>query len=96
MQKSLFSVLVLLSVLFLAAGGVAAHGGDGDAGHTDAPGNETAAGWGAWMEQHMTEHMGVDAAAWMQERMGMTFAEMGEHMAAGEGGSMMGGMGCHE
>ena len=93
MRKFTVIALALLGVVLVATGGVVAHG-NGDSNHTDAPENGTAAEWGAWMEQHMTEHMGADAAKQMQERMGMTFEEMGEHMASGESGSMMGGMGC--
>ena len=97
MKNAGLGVLAVLVVLLVAVGGVTAHGNSDDGGH-DAPVNGTAAEWGAWMEQHMTEHMGADAAKRMQERMGMTFEEMGEHMASNENGSMMGGMGemgCH-
>lgn len=90
--------LALLGVVLVATGGVVAHGNGDDNGGHDEPVNGTAAEWGTWMEQHMTEHMGADAAKRMQERMGMTFEEMGEHMASKENGSMMGGMGgmgCH-
>lgn len=87
------TVLAVLAVLLLTAGGVAAHDNDENTtGHDDAPVNGSAADWAAWMEQHM----GADAAAQMQERMGMSYEEMGEHMASHENGSMMGGgMGCH-
>lgn len=84
--------LAVLGVVLVATGGVVAHGNGGSE-HADAPENGTAAEWGAWMERHITEHMGADAAARMQEWMGMSYEEMGEHMAAG--GSTMGGMGCH-
>lgn len=87
------TALAVLAVLLLAAGGVAAHGnGENTTGHDDAPATGSAADWAAWMEQHMTEQMGADAAAQMQERMGMSYEEMGEHMAAHQNGSMMDGM----
>jgi hypothetical protein len=94
MRKFTVIALALLGVLLVATGGVVAHG-NGASTHTDAPDNGTAAEWGTWMEQHMTDHMGADAAKQMQERMGMSYEEMGEHMASGENGSMKGGMGCH-
>lgn len=94
MRKFTVIALALLGVLLVATGGVVAHG-TGDSDHTDASENSTAAEWGAWMEQHMTEHMGADAAAQMQERMGMIYEEMGEHMMSEESGSMQDGMGCH-
>lgn len=95
MQKPIIGVLTVLAVLLLAVGGVAAHGDDSSSGHDDAP-VDGAVEWGAWMEQHMAEHMGADAAKWMQERMGTSYEEMSEHMASREGGSMMSsGMGCH-
>lgn len=89
--------IIAVLVLLVAVGGVTAHGNSDDDGH-DAPVNGTAAEWGAWMEQHMTEHMGADAATRMQERMGMSYEEMGAHMTTGGNGTMMGGMGgmgCH-
>ena len=94
MRKFTVIALALLGVLLVATGVVVAHG-NGDSNHTDAPGNGTAAEWGAWMEQHMTDHMGADAAKQMQEQMGMSYEEMGEHMASGENGPLKGGMGCH-
>lgn len=100
--------LTVLVVLLLAAGGVAAHGNDtSTTGHDDARVNGSAADWAAWMEQHMIEHLGADAAAQMQEQMGMSYQKMGEHMASHQHGSMtngsrdgmmgggMSGMGCH-
>lgn len=94
MRKFTVIVLALLGVLLVATGGVVAHG-NGDSNHTNASENGTTAERGAWMEQHMTDHMGTDAANQMQEQMGMTFEEMSEHMASGEAASMKGGMGCH-
>lgn len=97
MKHAGIGVLALVVVLLLTVGAVTAHGNGGDGDH-DAPVDGTAAEWGAWMEQHMAEHMGVDAAKRMQERMGMSYTEMGEHMTDGGNGTMMGGMGgmgCH-
>lgn len=97
MRTFTFTVLAVLTALLLTAGAVTAHDDDGETtGHDDAPVNGSAADWAAWMEQHMTEHMGADAAAQMQEQMGMSYEEMGEHMASHQNSSMMGGgMGCH-
>ena len=93
MRKSTLTVLAVVAILLLTAGGVTAHDNDGNTtGHDVAPGNESAADWATWMEQHMIEHMGADAAVQMQEQMGMSYEEMGEHMAAHHDGSMMDGM----
>lgn len=81
----------MVAALMLTAGAVAAQGNNTTDGHDDAPDNGTAAEWGAWMEQHMTEHMGDDDAERMQERMGMSYEEMGERMASHQNGSMMDG-----
>ena len=105
MRTFTLTVLAVFAVLLLAAGGVAAHGNNKDTtGHDDVPVNGSAADWIVWMEQHTTEHMGADAAAQMQERMGMNYQKMGEHMASHRDGSTMNGqtmggsmsgMGCH-
>ena len=93
MRNSTLTVLAVAAILLLAAGGVTAHDNDGNTtGHDDAPVNGSAADWAAWMEQHMTEHVGADAATQMQDRMGMNYEEMGEHMAARHDDSMMDGM----
>ena len=92
MRNFTLTVLAAIAVLLLAVGGVAAHGSDTASDHDDVPENASAAEWAAWMEQHMTEHMGVDAAAQMQDRMGMSYEQMGEHMASHQNGSMMDGM----
>ena len=103
------TVLAAFVVLMLAVGGVAAHGSNGTASDQDpVPENASADEWGTWMEQHMTEHMGADSATQMQDRMGMSYEEMGEYMASHQNGSMMNGgmmggmmhggmsgMGCH-
>ena len=86
MRTFTLAVLAGFVILLFAAGGVAAHdNGRNTTGHDDAPTNGTAADWAAWMEQHM----GADAAAQMQEQMGMSYEEMGEHMASHQNGSMM-------
>ena len=54
------------------------------------------------MEQQMSEYMSADTVAQMQERMGMSYGEMGEHMTAQQNDSAMDemmdrgmpGMGC--
>ena len=86
-------VLAVLAVLLLTAGAVATYDNEANTtGHDDVPMNGSAVDWAAWMEQHMIEHMGTDAAAQMQEWMGMSYEEMGEYMAAHHDGSMMDGM----
>ena len=93
MRNSLLSVLAVLAVLLLAVGGVAAYGhNESTSAHASAPSNGSPAEWTTWMEQHMTEQMGADAAAQMQDRMGMSYEEMGEYMASHRNGSMMDGM----
>lgn len=93
MQDFTRTVLAALAILLLAVGGVAAHGtSDTTSDHDNVPENASAAEWATWMEEHMTEHMGADAAARMQDRMGMSYEEMGEHMASHRNGSMMDGM----
>ena len=89
-MRTLSIVLAALMVLLLAVGGVTAHED-----HGDTPVNESTGDWATWMEQHMTEYMGAEAAEWMQEWMGMSYEEMGAHMGSHQGSSMMGGMGCH-
>ena len=93
MRNFTLTITAVLAVLLLAVGGVTAHGtNSSNPGHDDAPQNGTAAEWATWMEQHMTEHMGADAATEMQDRMGMSYEEMSEHMASHQNGSMMNGM----
>lgn len=95
------AALAIFTALLLIAGGAVAHGDDADHDHDDAPIDGTVEEWADWMEEHMTEHMGEDAAKQMQDRMGMSYEEVGqmmEGMMDGDGG-MMGengsGMGCH-
>ena len=93
MRNFTLTISAVLVVFLLAVGGVAAHGTTSSGpGHDDGPENGTAAEWATWMEQHMTGHMGADAAAKMQDQMGMSYEEMGEHMASHQNGSMMDGM----
>ena len=92
MRNVTLTVLAALAILLLAVGGVAAHGSNDTASdHDRVPENASAAEWATWMEQRMTEQMGADAAAQMQDRMGMSYEEMGEHMASRQDGSMMDG-----
>jgi hypothetical protein len=92
MRNSLLGVLAVLAVLLLAVGGVAAYGhNESTSAHANAPANGSAAEWVTWMEQYMTEQMGADAAAQMQDRMGMSYEEMGEYMASHRNSSMMNG-----
>lgn len=92
MRNFTLTVLAFLTVLLLAVGGVAAHGSNDTASnHERVPENASAAEWGAWMEQHMTEHMGAGAAAQMREQMGMSYEEMGEHMTSNRNGSTTNG-----
>ena len=103
MRNVTIGLIVMVAALMLTAGAVAAQGNNTTDGHDEAPVNGTAAEWGAWMEQHMTEHMGADATERMQERMGMSYEQMGYMMKAmmgndGMSGMMDGngsGMGCH-
>jgi hypothetical protein len=97
MRNVTLAVLTVLVVLLLAAGGVAASGSNATTSnntasdHTRVSENASGAEWATWMKQHMTEHMGANATAQMQERMGMSYKEMGEHMASRQNGSMMNG-----
>ena len=103
MRKLTIGLVVMLATLLLTAGAVAAQGNNTTDSHDDAPVNGTAAEWGDWMEQHMTDHMGADATERMQERMGMSYEQMGYMMKGmmdndGMGNMMNGtgsGMGCH-
>ena len=104
MRNFTLTVLAALAVLMLAVGGVTAHGSNDTASDQDAvPENASVDEWAIWMEQHMTERMGADAAAQMQDRMGMSYEQMGYMMKGmmnndGMGNMMNGtgsGMGCH-
>lgn len=107
MRITTLSVLMGLVLLVLATGtgAVTAHenGENTDHSHDGMPTNGTAADWATWMEQRMTDHMGPQAADRMQDRMGMTYEEMGAHMTGMMNGQMTGSMmdenssagGCH-
>nr|WP_323849377.1 hypothetical protein [Haloferax marinisediminis] len=92
--------LVLVGLVFTAPV-VSAHGPSQPTDHTP-PYGGTAEEWTAWMEAHMTQHMGPGAVEWMESHMGVTVEEMGQHMAedhargpwmAGRGGGGMYGQG---
>ena len=102
MRNAILVVLAVLAVSALAVSGAAAHGSnETDTSHKDVPDDDSTDSWATWMEQHMIEHMGEERAAQMEERMPMTYEEMGQHMAShddsSDGGMMdgMSGMGCH-
>ena len=78
-------LLVALAIIGLAfaAPVVSAHGNETTA--DDAPPYDgTADDWAAWMEAHMTEHMGPGAVEWMEAHMGVTVDEMAQDMADGD------------
>lgn len=102
MRNATLAAVAVLAVLALAVGGAAAHGSDEtDDSHGDVSEDDSADAWANWMEQQMVEHVGEETAARMEQRMPMTYEEMGQHMAShdhGSGEGMMGGssgMGCH-
>jgi hypothetical protein len=75
-------LLVALAIVGLAfvPGLVGAHGNETAA--DDAPPYEgTTDDWAAWMETHMTEHMGPGSVDWMESHMDVTGDEMGRDMA---------------
>lgn len=76
---TLLLVALALGGLAVAAPAVSAHDDD------PVQGNETAAhgnvsDWAAWMEAHMTGHMGADAVEEMESHMGGTIDEMASHV----------------
>lgn len=75
-------LVVVLAVVGLVsiAPAVSAHGAGPTADDTP-PYGGTADEWTAWMEAHMTQHMGPGAVEWMESHMGVTVEEMGEYMA---------------
>ncbi|WP_458208643.1 hypothetical protein [Haladaptatus sp. NG-SE-30] len=82
-------VALALVGLALAAPAVSAH--DNETTADDAPPYDgNAAGWAAWMEAQMTDHMGPGSVEWMETHMGMTIDEMAQDMA--DGGHNNGGM----
>ena len=92
-------LLVALAIVGLAfaASVVSAHGDD-PTGEDTPPYDRTAAEWAAWMEVHMTEHMGPGAVEWMESHMGVTVEEMAQDMVDddyGHGNGVHGqGHGC--
>ncbi|SNZ03690.1 hypothetical protein SAMN06269185_0344 [Natronoarchaeum philippinense] len=77
-------LLVALAIVgfAFAAPVVSAHGTNTTA--DDAPPydrNATADDWAAWMEGHMTDHMGPSSVEWMESHMGVTVDEMAQDMA---------------
>jgi hypothetical protein len=75
-------LLVVLAIVGLAftAPLVSAHGTDTAA--DDAPPYDgTADDRAAWMEAHMTEHMGPGSVEWMESHIGVTVDEMAQDMA---------------
>ena len=75
-------VALALIGLALAVPAVSAHGNDTIA--DDHPEDGTAEDWAAWMEGHMTDHMGPGSVEWMEDHMGVTVDEMAEDMADGD------------
>ncbi|WP_265110002.1 hypothetical protein [Halosolutus halophilus] len=75
-------LLVVLAIVGLAfaAPVVSAHGDEPTQGNETAADGE-AADWSAWMEGHMTDHMGPDAVDEMESHMGVTVDEMAQDMA---------------
>ena len=87
----LLGLLAIVGLVF-AVPVVSAHGNETAADDTS-PYNGTAEEeWTAWMESHMTDHMGPDAVEWMESHMGVTVEEMGRDMA--DDGRMAGYGGC--
>lgn len=77
-------VAVAVLGLALAVPVVSAHGDDAATGTTttDFPANNaTAAQWTAWMDDHMTDHMGPGSVEWMESHMGVSIEQMGQYMA---------------
>jgi hypothetical protein len=81
-------LLVALAIVGLAfaAPVVSAHGDVPTQGNETAtdemPTDGDAASWAAWIESHMTDHMGPGAVEEMESHMGVTVDEMAQDMAA--------------
>lgn len=88
MRTTTLSVLVVLALVALTTGAVTAHE-NGEEDSDGMPTNATASEWTTWMDQQMTEHMGAEATAQMQNRIGMTTDQMGAHMAEMMDGEVM-------
>lgn len=76
-------LLVVLAIVGLAfaAPAVSAHD-DGPTDDDAPPNNGTADERTAWIDAHMTDHMGPGAVDWMAAHMGATVDEMADHVAA--------------
>lgn len=75
-------LLVALAIVGLAFAAPVVSAHDIETTADDAPPyNGTAADWAAWMEAHMTEHMGPGSVEWMESHMGVTIDEMAQDMA---------------
>lgn len=83
-------VLVTLAIVGLAfaAPVVGAHGDEPTPGNeTDAdgmPADGDVADWAAWMDGHMTDHMGSNVVGEMESHMGVTVDEMARDVADGD------------
>lgn len=77
-------LVVVIAVLGLASSAtvVSAHGTDGT---TDDQPASTAHEWVAWMDAHVTDHMGPGAIEWMESHMGVSVDGMASSMANGNG-----------
>ena len=75
-------LLVALAIVGLAfaAPVVSAHGDEPTQGN-ETPADGDAADWAAWMDGHMTDHMGPDAGDEMEAHAGATIDEMAQDMA---------------
>lgn len=78
-------VAIAIVGLAFAAPVVSAHGDEPTQGNETAademPADGDAADWAAWMDGHMTDHMGPDAVDEMEAHMGVTVDEMAQDMA---------------
>ncbi|WP_336134706.1 hypothetical protein [Natronomonas amylolytica] len=79
-------LLVALAIVGLAfaAPVVSAHGDEPTQGNETVAGEmaeSDTAGWAAWMEGRMTDHMGPGAVEEMESHTGMTVDEMAQEMA---------------
>ena len=87
-------LLVALAIAGLAfvAPVVSAHGTDTTADDAS-PYDGTAGDWAAWMEAHMTEHVGPGSVKWMESHTGVTVDEMAHDMADDDYDAGMDGQG---
>jgi len=87
----LLVAFVIVGLAF-AAPVVSAHAAETTADGAPAD-NASAADWAAWMDAHMTEHMGSGSVDWMESHMGMTVDEMAQAMADDDSHRGMSGQG---